>query len=159
MKKSEPIAFEYRRHFLVILPGMRTLIYRNTLQGEGRARVNEITGQGSFIAATAWIDTTMACPKGNAKPMALHGRMELPRYIADDLGQGPNIYVIEHPNRGCYVGDKLNANLQLKPTFRWSIPRSDKAVQVFRERAQADHKLAALGIAKTYVVALHPNTR
>lgn len=146
-RREKPVGYLYLQYY-VVMRGSQALIYRYTAAGEGRPRINEVEG---MIPALRWIDAQRGKPT-ELQPEALD---KLPRYIAEDAkDRRGNLYVIEHPSRGCYVGHDQNSNHDMMPKFRWSIPRTHADVKVFMDRKTAEEKMAAMKIPKLSIIAL-----
>jgi hypothetical protein len=149
-ERNEPI-YSYRRHLIVLKADGSAFVYRDTLQGEGSPRVNMLPAPDGYKAAWEWINSQLEYPSTSA-PEPFRSRM--PDYIADDLPRPAGCYVIEHRARGCFVGTAAEYGKPSKAKFRWSIPRTDRSIIRYADRAQADKMLETLGVKGCYVVAL-----
>jgi hypothetical protein len=148
--RTRPI-YDYRSHLIVLAADGSAFVYRDTLQGVGSPRVNMLPAPNGYELAWAWIDKQFQKQTARA-PEIFRDRM--PDYIANDLPLPTGFYVIEHATRGCFVGTAAEYGKPSKAKFRWSIPRSDRSIIRYADRAQADKMLETLGVKGCYVVAL-----
>jgi hypothetical protein len=144
--------YDYRGHYIVLMANGAAFVYRGMLAGEGSPRLNVLPAPDGYQAALAWVDRQLPPSTVRARPDIFRGNM--PRYIADDLPRPAGCYVIEHPTRGCFVGTNAEYGKPSKARFRWSIPRTDKSIIRYADRAKADKMLETLGVKRCYVVAL-----